>query len=48
MVRSLNMAASSIQATIKALIERDFIDENEDGYYVIDLGLATFAIKQAG
>lgn len=47
-VRSLNMAASSIQATLKALIDKDFIDENEDGFYVIDPGLATFALRQVG
>jgi DNA-binding MarR family transcriptional regulator len=47
-VRSLNMAASSIQATLKALIDKDFILENEDGFYVIDPGLATFAIRQVG
>ncbi len=47
-VRSLDMAASSIQSTLKALIEKGFIDENEDGYYVIDPGLATFALRQAG
>lgn len=47
-VRSLSMAASSIQATLKAIIDKDFIDENEDGFYVIDPGLATFALRQVG